>query len=196
MVGFELGLGLLAILISWLFQHWPFVGMRWSAETLGEQFGAIAIGILAAIPIAVLVYIAFRFPVEPIRSVRELSERLIIPIFKGFSVTEIAAVSLAAAVGEELLFRGSIQAAINDHFAGGLGPVIALGVASIAFGLCHWLNPTYAALATCMGVYFGLLLHWTGSLWTPIFAHATYDFVALLYLLSSHGDRFGKDGQG
>jgi membrane protease YdiL (CAAX protease family) len=56
--------------------------------------------------------------------------------------------------------------------------VVAAGV----FGVCHWLNRTYAVLATLMGVYFGLLLVWTGNLWTPILAHAVYDFVALVVL--------------
>ena len=41
----------------------------------------------------------------------------------------------------------------------------------------------YAVLAVLAGVYFGLLLMLTGSLWTPIVAHAAYDFIALVYLL-------------
>ena len=51
------------------------------------------------------------------------------------------------------------------------------------FGVCHWLNTTYAILAMLAGVYFGVLLMLSGSLWTPIVAHAAYDFCALVYLL-------------
>ena len=59
----------------------------------------------------------------------------------------------------------------------------ALAIASVLFGVCHWLNTTYAILAMLAGLYFGLLLVLTGNLWTPIMAHAAYDFIALLYLV-------------
>jgi membrane protease YdiL (CAAX protease family) len=60
---------------------------------------------------------------------------------------------------------------------------MALGVASVVFGVCHWLNTTYAILAMLAGAYFGWLLIRTGSIWSPIVAHATYDFIALIYLI-------------
>jgi membrane protease YdiL (CAAX protease family) len=62
-------------------------------------------------------------------------------------------------------------------------PWIALIVSAVAFGMCHWLDAVYACLTMLAGVYFGLLLLWTGSLWTPIAAHAAYDLLALIYLI-------------
>ena len=56
-------------------------------------------------------------------------------------------------------------------------------LASLLFGVCHWLNTTYAILAVLAGVYFGLLLIADGNILTPIVAHAAYDFLALVYLI-------------
>ena len=89
----------------------------------------------------------------------------------------------AAGLGEELLFRGLVQAGLAKLIPGAAGVWIALVVASLVFGIFHWLNTTYAFLAALAGLYFGLLLMATGSLWPPIVAHALYDFVALWYLL-------------
>jgi membrane protease YdiL (CAAX protease family) len=95
----------------------------------------------------------------------------------------LVVVAAAAGVGEELLFRGLVQAGLSRLLGPVSGPWIALAAASVLFGVCHWLNTTYAVLAVLAGVYFGLLLMSTGSLWTPIVAHAAYDFLALLYLI-------------
>jgi membrane protease YdiL (CAAX protease family) len=56
-------------------------------------------------------------------------------------------------------------------------------VASLIFGACHWITPAYAAVASLIGFYLGWLLLATGNLWTPIVAHAFYDFLALVYLV-------------
>jgi membrane protease YdiL (CAAX protease family) len=56
-------------------------------------------------------------------------------------------------------------------------------IASILFGLCHWLSATYALMATAMGVLLGLLMLTTNSLLAPIAMHTIYDFLALLYLV-------------
>jgi len=185
MVGLELTLALAAIGLAWLIGHSPWIGMRWTEETVADQLSAMGLGVIAAAPILVVMLAAYRWPIGPLRSVREVTSRQLVPLFEGLSVAEKAAVSLAAGLGEELLFRGLGQAALIDWIGGPSGMWIGLLVASVVFGACHWLNRTYAVLATIMGVYFGLLLLWTGNLWTPILAHAVYDFVALLVLGSA-----------
>jgi hypothetical protein len=49
------------------------------------------------------------------------------------------------------------------------------------------LTPTYAALATLIGLYMGVLLVVSGGILAPIVAHAAYDFVALWYLVKLRG---------
>merc|ERR1712238_397172 len=58
---------------------------------------------------------------------------------------------------------------------------IAVGIASIIFGLLHAVTPLYAFLAALASVYFGWLYLITGNLAIPIVTHAFYDWAALLY---------------
>lgn len=182
MAAFELALALTAVALSWSVGHSPWIGMRWTSETLGDQLSAMALGVLAAGPILLVMGAAYRWPIGPLRPLRRLTRRQLLPLFDRLSLAEKAAVSLAAGLGEELLFRGLLQSALNDWIGGGIAPWVGLAVASVGFGVCHWLSRTYAALAACMGAYFGLLLLWTGNLWTPILAHAVYDLLALVVL--------------
>jgi membrane protease YdiL (CAAX protease family) len=91
-------------------------------------------------------------------------------------------ISLAAGVGEELLFRGLLQAAIADW----LHPWAGLGIASLVFGLAHSITRTYAVLATLLGAYLGGLWLACDNLLAPMITHALYDFLALLYLIGTN----------
>jgi membrane protease YdiL (CAAX protease family) len=128
-------------------------------------------------------FVIDRFPLGPLRKLRDKAQHLILAMFGGASILQLAVVALAAGVGEELLFRGLIQAGLSRLIGGPHAPLIGLAIASVVFGVCHWLDTTYAVLAGLAGAYFGWLLLVSGSLWTPIVAHATYDFLALAYLV-------------
>ena len=187
MVGLELSLALIALAVAWSVDFSPWIGMRWTGETLGDQFSAVLLGALAAGPMLLVMLLAYYWPVGPLKSVREVTTSQLIPLFSHLTLAEKAAVSIAAGLGEELLFRGLVQGALSDWIGPPNGPWIGLGIAAVVFGICHWLNRAYAVLAAVMGVYFGLLLLWTGNLWTPIVAHALYDFIALLWLTGADG---------
>jgi len=85
--------------------------------------------------------------------------------------------AVAAGSGEEMLFRGVLQRSISDIG----GNFVGLGVASIIFGVLHFLTPAYALIATASGFYFGWLYLFSGNLLVPILAHSFYDFIALIY---------------
>lgn len=189
MVMFEMFLGLVAVAIGAALGHRPWIGMFSADADASYQLQAMGWGVLAAIPMLLVVLSAYRWPLGPLRSVRRVSERQIAPLFQSLSIWEKAAVSLAAGLGEELMFRGLLQAGLAAAIGGQAGLWIGLAVASVVFGVCHWLNRTYAVLATAMGVYFGWLLIATGNLWTPIVAHAVYDFVAIVVLIRLSGHR-------
>ncbi len=91
----------------------------------------------------------------------------------------IIAVSLLAGFGEELLFRGVIQAGLEDL----TGVLVGLLLASLIFGLLHAISPAYFLLATLMGLYLGLLYQQTGNLLIPCLVHALYDWVAISWYL-------------
>jgi membrane protease YdiL (CAAX protease family) len=180
---FEGGLGAAAFVVGWLLGYWPAVGMSAGSDGTQEQLEAIGWGLVATGPLVVALVAIDRFPIGPLANLRETTEEVVLQMFRGASVLQLAAVSIAAGLGEELLFRGLVQAGLANLIGGPLAPWIALTVASVLFGVCHWLNTTYAILAVLAGAYFGLLFLLTGSLWTPIVAHAAYDLLALIYLV-------------
>jgi membrane protease YdiL (CAAX protease family) len=182
-LAFEGGLGGLALAVGWLLNHGAAVGMQFTAESAPQQLVAIVWGLAATLPLLVALLLLDRFPIGPIQSVKDVARELIERMFRGASVVHLAVISLAAGCGEELLFRGLAQAGLARLIGGEGGPWAALAIASVLFGVCHWLNTTYAILAMLAGLYFGFLLILTGNLWTPIMAHAAYDFIALLYLV-------------
>jgi membrane protease YdiL (CAAX protease family) len=122
-----------------------------------------------------------RWPLGGFRHLKELMQESILPLFRECSHEALLLISLAAGVGEELLFRGVAQLGIEQ--ASG-STWLAVAIASVMFGLVHPITKTYALLAGLIGVYFGVLVVLTGNLLVPIVAHAAYDFVALVYLLS------------
>ncbi len=178
---FEGGLVVVALLIGGLLQRSPLPGVgeepdRWS------DVRAIAWGAAAALPMLAGLMLIERFPLGPLRSLQETVQDQLVPLIRHWTIPEMATISLAAGLGEEMLFRGLLQAGLADHWGGPQGMVLALLVASVAFGVCHWLTATYALLAAAVAAYLGLLLILFDNLLVPIVAHALYDFVALLHL--------------
>jgi len=185
---FETSLAFLALLFGWMLNRSP-------TETLGLTPSAVLLGILAVLPLLGLLLACDRVPWRPIQEVRRVLDDLIAPMFQNCSWGELAAISLLAGLGEELLFRGVFQAATADwtgdflpHSPTGamVGDWIALVVVAIVFGLMHAMNLAYAVLATLMGLYLGWLWMATGNLAVPIVAHGVYDFLALAYILRWH----------
>ena len=111
--------------------------------------------------------------------IRDFIENVLRPALEEWSVGQLLAISVLAAVCEEVLFRGVVQRGVEQW----LGPVPGLILASALFGVCHWITPTYALVAGLMGGYLGLLWWWSGNLLTPVVTHAAYDFAALVWLL-------------
>ena len=87
------------------------------------------------------------------------------------------AVSIAAGVIEELLFRGAIFRIIEAS----LGTWIALAISAALFGLVHLGNPNASwiaavAIALEAGVMLGAAYVLTRRLWLPIGIHAAWNF--------------------
>jgi membrane protease YdiL (CAAX protease family) len=122
-----------------------------------------------------------RWPVGPLARIKAFAEEVIKPLFRACTLLDLAAISLLAGVGEEMLFRGVLQ----DVFSRWLDPSLALVLASVLFGLLHLITPTYALLAALMGAYLGWLYAQTGNLFVAIMVHALYDFFALGYVVRS-----------
>lgn len=94
-----------------------------------------------------------------------------------FDVIPVLAVSILAAVGEELAFRGGLFRLLEESF----GTAIALAVSAVVFGLLHALNPgatiiSTAAIALEAGVLLGAAYALTRNLWFPIGLHLGWNF--------------------
>jgi len=177
---FEAGLGLLAILIGRVIGFDPLVAVRLD-EPLGELLLAVLWGLIAALPLLVGLVILDRIPWVLSEFKRKVSS-VVLPMFEGLSFVEIAAISVAAGFGEEVLFRGLVQGGLAAWFDVPQGWVLALVMASVVFGVCHWLNLTYAVLAAAVGIYLGGLFLLVDNLVAPMVTHGLYDFIAIIYL--------------
>lgn len=179
---FEGGLGLAALLLGYFLGFSPFAGPAFGSPQWPLHVQAVGIGLVAALPLLALVPILDLAPLPGLSRLRDVVHEQLVPLVKDLSVAQMALVALVAGWGEELLFRGLVQAGTANWFGGNTGWWIGLVVASIFFGLCHAITPSYAILAGGMGLYLGWLFGFADNLLAPIVTHAVYDFAALIYL--------------
>lgn len=173
---FEGGLGALAWVLGGLLDKPPLADVEWNAR-------AVVQGVAASIPLVHVFLVLVYVPLPALRALRQLLDEVLRPLFHPCTLLDLAVVSLLAGVGEEMLFRGVLQAVLSDWL--GIGP--GLATASLLFGLMHAITRTYVVIATVFGIYLGAIWLATGNLVVPILAHALYDFLVLAYLLRWEG---------
>jgi uncharacterized protein len=178
---FEACLAPLAVMLGWLLELPTLGGFSWN-------FNDVALGLVATVPMLALFLFGQSRPVGPFRSIKRFFDEEARPIFAGCSWSDLALVSLAAGVGEEMLFRGVIQRVLVEL----LGPWPGWGAASVVFGLLHPITPGYSVIAAIMGAYLGGVWWASGNLLTVMVAHALYDFVALVLILRDEPDSRGN----
>jgi uncharacterized protein len=89
----------------------------------------------------------------------------------------MAALAAAAAVGEEIVFRGGVFRILEEW----LGTTVALAASAVFFGGLHLVNPGAtlfgaAAIALEAGVLLGVAYALTRRLWFPIGIHFGWNF--------------------
>jgi len=171
-LGFESALAIVALALALVFGLRPWLTMEFSAAALG-------LSVLATVPMIAAVQTLMQLRWGWVQALRRIVEDHLLPLFKGAGPAAVFAVALAAGIGEELLFRGVIQAGLE----GLVGPMAALAAASLLFGLAHALTTAYFLLTFLMGVYLGWLYQATGNLLLPIMVHFLYDWVVLAWYL-------------
>jgi CAAX protease family protein len=167
----EAGLALLA----WGLGRW--LGIS-PLENLDLSPSALAWGVAGTIPLLIGLVWILQSDSKPLQRLVALVHQHLGPVLAGCSLTQLALLATLAGIGEELLFRGVVQA--------GLAQVVpsaaAVIAASLLFGLAHAASATYALLAFVIGAYLGILFLIQGNLVAPIVTHALYDFVALVHV--------------
>ena len=173
MLGLEAALGVLALLLAWVF------GIYLPAAFSGGWLTATGWGILATLPLLLMMVWFERSRLDWVIEIRGFVEQKLIPLFDGISAGGIFLIALFAGVFEELLFRGVIQVGLESAL--GLWPALLL--ASLLFGLAHAMTLTYFLITTLMGLYLGGLYAWSDNLLIPILAHFLYDWAVFARLL-------------
>jgi uncharacterized protein len=173
MVGAYVGAGTFAVAASLGAGRDPL----WCTGWLGTRGAAacllsLGLGVLAG----AATIVATHAMVGRFRWARELCVALRPPSHHGSDAT-LAAVALASAGGEELLFRGLLV------------PAIGVVASSVVFGALHQVRGParwgWMAWATIMGLVFATVFVATGSLAGPLVAHAAINHANLRFLRTS-----------
>lgn len=174
---FEGGMGLAAVALGWFFDLPFWEGLAWDLHDA-------ALGTATALPMLLLFFACVRWPIGPLKSIRDFTDQVIQPLFRTCSVLDLVLICLLAGFGEEAFFRGFLQAILERTWD---EPWLAIGLSSLLFGIMHPITRTYALLAAGVSIYLGIIFYLSGKLLVVMIAHAIYDFVALLYLSRRRG---------
>jgi hypothetical protein len=168
----EGGLVLVALALGWWLGVAPFDRLAWT-------WRGLAGGIVATAPLLLGLAWCLRTSWPPVVHLVHVVVHRVGPLFTDSGPGALVAVALLAGLGEEALFRGVLQPALATH----LPVAAAVAITAVAFGVAHWITPTYALLAAIVGIYLGGLLVLSGNLLVPVVAHGLYDIVALALLV-------------
>lgn len=97
-------------------------------------------------------------------------------IAEGSPWLALFAVGIAAPLAEEVLFRGAIYNLLNEKF----NKYAAVGVSSILFALIH-LNIYQASYTLFVGLFMGIIIMKTGSLWLAVIFHIVYNIFGSIF---------------
>ena len=168
---FETALGFVGVFIAWL----GHISLR---NTLIFSEDAFLRGMIACLPMVVLLFVIYEVPWRPLLRLRRDVESVVLELFADCCWLEFLLISLAAGFGEEILFRGALQPLLISWTS----PWVGIAIGALLFGLAHCMSTSYFVAATIIGIYFGWLAWAYEDLVAPIVAHALYDFLALMYV--------------
>jgi membrane protease YdiL (CAAX protease family) len=143
------------------------------------SWNATASAFLLCLPMLAALYFAVRSNWAPLSQLRAELDEKVTPLFVNLKISDLALIALLAGAGEEFFFRGWLQGTLTDKFEVWIG----IAIASVIFGLAHYLSPTYAIYAGLTGIYLGVIYQVSGNLYIVMLIHAFYDFIALVYLV-------------
>jgi hypothetical protein len=172
-LAFELILGVIGVLGGALTGAPALADFRW-------ELRAPTLGLALTLPLLAWFALSWRSERPALREIRVTLERLLPDLLGGLGWPALLGLSLAAGLGEEILFRGFVQGSLERA----TGPAVGLIAASAVFGLAHAITRTYALVATLMALYLGAAWRLGGNLLVPITIHAAYDAVVIWTVLS------------
>jgi len=142
------------------------------------SWGGMVDALLLCLPMFAALYFTMHSEWRPMVQLRNEMDEKLLPLFAKCKRIDLAIIAFFAGVGEELFFRGWMQAVLVERS----GLVIGILITSLIFGLLHSLSTVYALYAFITGIYLGVIYFALGNLFVVMAIHAIYDFVALIYL--------------
>ena len=174
-VSFEASLVVIAAILAWFFGTPLLADFKW-------EWKATFLGLSSTLPMLAFFGWMLQSEYPPFVEIREFLNTFVHQLFGEWSIVHLAALSIVAGIGEEILFRGVLQSGIGNIASPGIGILVA----SFLFALCHALTKAYFISTFIIGIYLSLVWQASENLLTPIVTHAAYDFVALLYFKTWH----------
>ena len=115
----------------------------------------------------------------------ELGELMIRDSRIGIMLINIFVMAILPAVGEELMFRGTIQPFLQKWTK---SPHWAIWITAFIFSAIHFQVSGFVP-RMLIGAYLGYLCYWSGSLWLPILAHFMHNSMNILsdFVMSRRG---------
>lgn len=149
----------------------------------------------ATIPLLIYLWCYHWFAEGLFAPMARFVDRRLKPMFQASTTFELLVLATMAGVGEELFFRWALQGGLAAVLSQPMGPVfsqvLAIAVVSALFGLCHWVNSVYGITTMLAGAYLGIVMVVSGHWLVAAFAHAAFDFAALLYIVRRRGSDAG-----
>lgn len=166
------------------------LGLGWSAGTLGLQGPTnTPVAVTVALVLALLFYgqvFYIRRAARTAEGRSQLRQSMSGPLHMLPRTSQERVLwvwlSLTAGFCEELLYRGFMPAYFVHIFPGPVMPfLVAIFIAAVLFGIGHVYQKLTGVLGTgAMGLIFGLLYFFTGSIFLPMIVHALFDLRLLL----------------
>lgn len=103
----------------------------------------------------------------------------------GILLINIFVMAMLPAVGEELMFRGTVQPFLQKWTK---SPYWAIWITAFIFSAIHFQISGFIP-RMLIGAYLGYLCYWSGSLWLPILAHFMHNSMSILsdFIMSRRG---------
>ena len=182
---FESSLIIVSVLLGWISDIDPFEHIHFSEN-------AIFYGLFGTLPLFFIFLTMEHMNISSIKKIRQILIDTLGPNMHQYNWADLFILATIAGISEELLFRGVIQPWIENSW----GMTVGLIASNVLFGLLHAVTPLYAILATCVGIYLGLFLDYSGerNLLIPIVIHAVYDFLAFLVIMKAYRASLVKNG--
>lgn len=97
-------------------------------------------------------------------------------IYKGQNiVVMLVVVAVIAPIAEEIVFRGLVMMRIRDY----LGPLAGILLSALCFGIYHG-NAVQFVYAGLLGIFLGLAMEKSQSVWVPVIGHIVANFWSVL----------------